>query len=104
MQRQLFIYYRIAVADAAAAFAALQPVQQALCESHPGLQARLLRRTDVSSDGMCTLMETYRFDLPAQGVSERLQADIDAAAEAVLRPWLQGARHCEVFVEIPCAS
>jgi len=103
MQRELFIYYRIAAADLAAACAALQPVQQALCAMHRGLQARLLRRPETSSDGMCTLMETYRFDHDAPGVSDSVQAEIDAAAGAALRPWLQGARHVEVFVEIPCA-
>ena len=102
--RQLFIYYRIAPADLAAVCAAWMSVQQALCATHPGLQARMHRRPETSSDGMCTLMETYCFAHHAQGVSESLQAEIDAAAGAALRPWLRGARHCEVFVEIPCAS
>ena len=48
-------------------------------------------------------METYLIDprIDAAGVSAAMQAEIEAAAR-VLEPFLNGARHTEVF--IACAS
>ena len=66
--------------------------QARLRESHPGLDARLLRRPG-GPDGQVTLMETYA--MPG-GVSEAVQARIDEAATC-LAAWLRGARHTEVF-------
>ena len=93
--RSLFIYYRIASANAAAARSAVEAMQYTLRERHAGLQAALWRRPQ-EKDGMQTWMETYTH---ADGVDESIEADIAAAALA-LQPWLQGPRHAEVFV--PC--
>lgn len=94
--RSLFIYYRIASTEAAAARADVEAVQDTLRARHPGLQAGLWRRPQ-EKDGMQTWMETYTH--PA-GVDEAVEADIAAAALPLAR-WLQGPRHVEVFV--PCA-
>lgn len=97
--RELFIYYRIEAAGASTALATVRAFQQRLRESHPGLVARLLRRTDEPSDTE-TWMETYSFDGRA-GVSPELQQQIEAEA-AALFPHLAGSRHTEAFA--PCAS
>lgn len=94
--RRLFIYYRIASADAAAAQPVARAMQDALCARHPGLQAELWRRPQ-EKDGMQTWMEIY---MHAEGVGPVLEGEIASAAQ-VLAAWLQGPRHCEVFV--PCA-
>lgn len=94
--RSLFIYYRIASADAAAARAVVEAMQDTLRERHAGLQAALWRRPQ-EKDGMQTWMETYTHP---EGVNEAIEADIAAAALA-LSPRVQGPRHVEVFV--PCA-
>jgi hypothetical protein len=100
--RELFIYYRIRSAAAAAARDAVQAMQERLCQRHPGLTARLLRRPDEHDDQQ-TWMEIYALqrDDRQGGVSPQIEADI--AAEAVaLAPFIAGNRHTEVFV--PCAS
>ncbi len=106
--RELFIYYRIQTARAAAALAAVQAVQQSLCDRHPRLAARLLRRSDEPGDNpndtpndQQTWMETYSFP-DAAGVSFALQAEIEAHTADALMPFVLGARHIEIFV--PCAS
>ena len=94
--RSLFIYYRLASADAPSLRREVEAMQETLRARHPGLQAGLWRRPQ-EKDGMQTWMETYTH--PA-GVSAAIEADIAAAA----LPWsprLQGPRHVEVFV--PCA-
>jgi hypothetical protein len=97
--RELFIYYRIEAAGASTALATVQAFQQRLRQRHPGLAARVLRRTDETSDPQ-TWMETYSFDGPA-GVTPDLHAQIEAEASA-LAPFLAGPRHIEAFS--PCAS
>jgi len=99
-RHELFIYYRLAEADLAAACLALQAAQAALCSAHAGLRARLLRRPAASADGTCTLMETYTMD--THGIDAPLQAQIERSAAAALAPWLAaGARHTETFTELP---
>ena len=92
LARSLYVYYRIDAASVAEAAAAVQAFQARLGESHPALQAALLRRPG-DQDGQVTLMETYA--MPG-GITDALQARIDEAA-ACLAPWLRGARHTEVF-------
>lgn len=91
---ELFIYYRAEPARAEAVAAAVQRMQAHLCDSCPGLQARLLRRPDLR-DGLQTWMETYR--LPADAGAVAMAAAIERAAES-LQPHLSGARHVEHFV------
>jgi Domain of unknown function (DUF4936) len=100
--RELFIYYRVRVANAALALAAVQRLQAQLQSLHPQLRPRLLRRTD-EVDGAQTWMETYSTDAmrdPA-GITAELQAAIETLAQP-LAPLLDGPRHTEVF--IACAS
>ena len=100
--RELFVYYRASVADAATVQTAAESMQARLRAGHPALIARLLRRPDAQ-DGCHTWMETYATDrarAPA-GVDAPLQAAIDSAA-ADLQPLLAGPRHTEMF--IACAS
>lgn len=92
MARSLYVYYRIDAASVAEVVAAVRSFQLRLGESHPGLQAALLRRPG-EQDGQLTLMETYA--MPG-GISDALQARIDEAA-ACLATWLRGTRHTEVF-------
>ncbi len=100
--RELFVYYRVRVADTAAVQAAAQAMQAQLRAQHPGLIARLMRRADVPATNE-TWMETYAVDPAhaADGVNAALEAAIDRAAIA-LQPLLAGPRHTEVF--IACAS
>jgi Domain of unknown function (DUF4936) len=96
-RRELFVYYRVAEADAVPACAAVLEWQQLLCAAHPALTARLMRRPGAE-DGCVTLMEHYRAEgaeCPA-GVDAKWQARIETAAR-VLHRWQQGARHVECF-------
>ena len=58
MSRELYVYYRVPVHEAEALQLAVTKMQERLRRDIPGLQARLLRRTDraAASD---TWMETY---------------------------------------------
>jgi hypothetical protein len=96
--RELFVYYRVAEADLGAAAHAVGAFQAALRGRHPALQAKLLRRPELT-EGRATLMEVYA-QAGADGVDADLQADIERHAQ-VLQPWLQGPRRVEVFH--PCA-
>jgi len=112
---QLFIYWRTPAAHHDAAAGAARAMQQALRLAHAGLVAQLyLRRDEVSppaqpsanrsaraaeqgpGDAHITLMETYALPGTVTGIDGALQAAI-VAAGASLQPWLQGARHVEVF-------
>ena len=100
--RELFIYYRISVTDAAAARTLVDAFQARLRERHPGLTARLLCRPD-ELENQQTWMETYSFDptIHAGGVSPELQVEIEMQARD-LSHVVTGIRHTEVFVS--CAS
>lgn len=93
--RELFVYYRVADADASIAGDALQRMQRRLAESHPGLAARVLRRPG-SSGGVQTWMETYA--MLDGGVDAALESAIESAALA-LADWTIGERHVEIFVD-----
>lgn len=105
MPRELYVYYRVATQHADALTLAVRAMQDRLRRVHPGLQARLLRRTDNIA-GEDTWMETYAAPSSsgasdaAVGVSDELCARIEheAAAWQHLRT---GRRHTEVFE--PCA-
>jgi hypothetical protein len=99
--RELFVYYKAAVADAPAVMMRVRSMHERLRGHCPGLTARLLRRPG-SVDGLHTWMEIYAVDagsLP-EGIGPLLQATIESEA-AVLRPHLAGPRHVEAFM--PCA-
>jgi hypothetical protein len=93
--RELFVYYRIDPAAAAATREAVEAMQARLRSSHPGLVARLLVR-DEDGSAPQTWMETYALPGSREGVDRRLEAAIAAEAEA----WshrLVGPRHVEAF-------
>ena len=99
--RELCIYYRIPVARADEALAAVHAFQARLRARHPGLATRLLRRCE-SEDSPQTWMEIYAFDpLLKAGVSAACQSDIESEARC-LSELIAGVRHTESFV--PCAS
>ncbi|HEY2925927.1 DUF4936 family protein [Piscinibacter sp.] len=101
--RELFIYYRIPVTNAAAARMRVDAFQARLRDRHRGLVTRLMRRPDATNNQQ-TWMETYSFERPRQpgdGVTPALQAEIETEA-LCLAGLVDGERHAEVF--IPCAS
>ena len=104
--RELFVYYRVPAASAAAAHAAATAAQAALRAAHPGLVARLLRR-DGGIDGShssATWMETYARPAAPHGVDEALQSAIESAC-APLLALIDGPRHAEAFdADMPCAG
>ena len=91
--RELYLYWHVAPADLAAAATALRAFQAGLTARQPGLQCRLLRRSD-DRDPRATLMETYRHP---GGVDAGLQAQIVALGAQAVAPWCQGQRHVELF-------
>ena len=96
--RELFIYYRIQLDQLIAARAAVVAMLAELMAAHAHLQARLLHRPQAV-DGPQTWMETYATD-PVHcpdGITTALQSEIESRA-ARLAPFIQGARHVEVFV------
>ncbi len=94
--RELFVYYRIRDADAAAAGAAVLAMQHALRHAHPGLAARLLVRAG-EGEALQTWMETYSLSAEPLGVAADLEVEIERAATS----WaalVDGPRHVEAFV------
>jgi uncharacterized iron-regulated membrane protein len=96
--RELFIYYRVHSADAAAANAAVKAFQAQLRAQYPALTARLMCRPE-EVDGSQTWMETYATDpmRNPDGITAELQAAIEAQAQLQL-PAFDGPRHTEVFI------
>lgn len=95
MSRELYVYYRVAAADAGAAQAAVAALFAQLRRDHPALSARLLRRPPADAPAEQTWMEVYA--QPGAGVDAALQARIEAAAHATLGALVRGERHAEVF-------
>lgn len=93
MTRELFVYWRVDVAAAAAAFQAVRTFHGQLSHTQPAVQARLYRRAD-ESNGSVTLMETYA---TLAGFDDAQQADLLGAASQALARWARGERHVEVF-------
>lgn len=94
---QLFVYYRVRAADAAAAILAVQAFQWRLPSMMLGLSCCLSRRADDGTE-LATLMEIYTH---AEGISPARRQEIERVARPALAPWVVGERHVEVFV--PCA-
>jgi hypothetical protein len=95
--RRLYVYYRVARADARAVVDAVHALQGQWQSAQPALQCTVLRRDDDGSGDDVTLMETY---CTAAGVSPDWQARIEREARAALAPWRCTPRHVEVF--LPC--
>ena len=95
-RRELYVYFRVAQANVQAALQTVLAFQQDLRTAHPGLAARVLRRSEERSDGV-TLMEIYAFDDGrSTGIDPVLHSRIDEVA-AALTPLLSSPRHTEAF-------
>ena len=95
---QLFVYWRVASADAEAALQALRDWQRSLMAQHPALRTRRYLRND-GTRGEATVMESYALDA-APGIDAALQRQIQEERRAAMHRWLRGARHVEVFDEL----
>ena len=93
--RELFVWYRVREAQAAAAEAAVQAMQQTLRAEHRGLLAGLLVRRDEPA-GVQTWMETYACPGTRGGIDADLQGSIEAHARS-LDAVIEGMRHVEAF-------
>lgn len=97
----LYVYYKVREADAAALVPRVRAMQAALAASH-GVAVQLKRRPD-SKDGLQTWMEVY------PGAADTFADTVDgAAAGAGLGALISGPRRTEVFVDLtpelnPCA-
>ncbi len=96
-QRHLYVYYRVEESAWQQASAAVVEFQRRLCEAHPDLTARVLRRPETKG-GQVTLMEVYLVDPAAnpEGIDIAWLSRIESAA-VVMRRWQQGERHVEWF-------
>jgi hypothetical protein len=94
----LYVYYKVQAAHAAGLQEAVVAMQSALSAAH-GVAPQLKRRPQAG-DGVQTWMEVY----PAVG-AESFLASLDAAVvQAGLAKWTDGARHVEIFEDMPpCA-
>ncbi len=89
----LYVYYKVREADAAA----LAPRVRALQDS-VGVPAQLKRRPEVR-DGLQTWMEVY------PGVDDAFPARLDAAARAAgLDALIDGPRRAEIFMDLPTCA
>ncbi|MBA5638706.1 DUF4936 family protein [Duganella sp. LX20W] len=95
--RDLYIYYQVREADAPALLPRVSAMQAALAREH-GVAGQIKRRPEAAQ-GLQTWMEVY----PATG--EGFGAALAAAVEqAALPALIAGARHVEVFMDMPpCA-
>ncbi|HJV02717.1 MAG TPA: DUF4936 family protein [Burkholderiaceae bacterium] len=95
--RDLYIYYQVREADAPALLPRVAAMQAALARQF-GVAGQLKRRPEVR-EGLQTWMEVY------PGTGEEFGAALAAAVEQAQVPALiAGARHVEVFMDMPpCA-
>jgi hypothetical protein len=95
--RELYVYYKVADARAAAAKLQVDALHAGLKLACPQLRTRLLHRRDEGAPTQ-TWMETYAVDPGAgtRGVDLALQAEIEARALALLG-LIEGPRHVEAF-------
>lgn len=122
------VYYRVAAGDAPRVISTVREFQRTLRAGDGALEAEVLLRCDLptapaASDDLsppvstpappppgadATVMETYRFALPAPAGTAAAAAGLRGflgaleAAASPLAGLLRGARHVELFC--PCAS
>ncbi len=103
MPRELYVYYRVPAGSADALRSVVTDMHDQLRREVPGLQARLLRRTDPAA-GLDTWMESYAMSPLAGAPGDGCAGDVsDALREAIEQraaAWsglCNGARHTEVF-------
>jgi hypothetical protein len=96
--RSLYVYYRVARFQWAAAREAIGGMQRRLRSEHPGLVTGLMQRADApEASEEATWMEVYEHP---EGISPACEARLSALADA-LAPGLIGARHVEAFCPMP---
>ncbi|MDQ6628852.1 MAG: DUF4936 family protein [Pseudomonadota bacterium] len=95
--RELYIYYRVRSSATAEAKQAVAAMQRELRASHPGLQTRLLRRSEQAPASE-TWMEVYASNCTAEAVviGAAFEAELETRAEA-LAEFTDGQRHTERF-------
>jgi Domain of unknown function (DUF4936) len=96
--RELFVWYRVRDERAEQALAAVRAMHGALVATWPGLQARLLKRTDPGD--VQTWMETYAQSADSPPGHAGIDADIARSIEVAALPLaalIDGARHTEAF-------
>jgi hypothetical protein len=99
LNRELFIYWRVARGDLATAVQAVRHFQATLRDRHRGLSAGLYLRDD-DAGGSATLMETYA--VPGGGIDAAIQSEIVAAgAVPPFAACCLGERHVEAFERLP---
>jgi len=91
---QVYVYYRVRPADAAALTAAVHALHAQLRSSWPGLVCALARRAEDDADTV-TMMETYSH---AEGPAPQCWDEIEHLARQRLAGWIVGPRHVEAFV------
>jgi hypothetical protein len=93
----LYIYYKVSDAHAAAMQPAVAAMQATLAQQH-GIAGQLKRRPG-SKEGLQTWMEVYPATPPG------FPALLDqAVTRAGLASWIVGPRHTETFMDVaPCA-
>jgi len=92
----LYVYYKLRAADAPALAPRVRAMQAGLAE-RTGVTGALKRRPGLR-EGLQTWMEVYA------GVDAAFDDALAAAvAAAGIVPLLAGARHAEVFEDLPCA-
>ncbi len=101
MAREIYVYWKVPAAQAAAAQSAAATLVLRLKTELPGLEVRLLRRAEEGGERV-TFMETYRTALP--GVTPALQALIEAQAATAYAGIGHPARHVEAFIELDSAA
>jgi len=96
--RELYVYYRLPQAAAAAAHAQVLAVHARLRAERPGLHTRLLARPE-RPEGRCTWMEVFArpggLDAADEAAIAALTADLPAQRE--------GGRHVEAFDALDAA-
>ena len=93
MAREVFIYWKVAPAQAQAAQTAALALQRELRAAHPELQARLCRKAEPAGASI-TVMEIYGRE---GGIGDGLLLAIESAAARHLLTCESPRRHVEVF-------
>lgn len=90
----LYVYYRVAPARRGEALAAVRRLAD-LLTARGGAAPRLMRRPDLTANGLETWMEIY------PDAKDGALALIDrAVAESGLARLIEGERHVETFIDI----
>jgi len=97
----LYVYYRVALADAVALKEKVPAMQAAL--AHANAVRTAFKQRPEASAGMLTFMEVYSGAPPQQFA--QLAHNVEQAAHAAgLGDLIQGERHNEIFQDVlPCA-